>query len=169
MLRSLSILALPLLTACVATAPITQAPIQMNFANPARAQAVTGVDSVIVRSRLRTDETTAELAAVPCRLSGPGYSARFTTPAIVELPVFRNTAPQLALSCSYDGETKSTSINAENISAKERREARQKALEELSEGDRSGVSVLLAIQLGNRGRRGFDEFRYPDRTFTFRR
>ncbi|MCH2078521.1 MAG: hypothetical protein MK180_16880 [Rhodobacteraceae bacterium] len=166
----LMLLAAPaLLAGCVATAPITQPPVKMSFQSSDRAGKVTGVETVTVHTRLATSDHTAEVAAVPCRLSGPGYSATFQTPAILELPLFGNTAPQLSLSCAYDGETRSRALTATNVSAQERREARKEAIEELSEEGASGTSVLLSIGFGRRGPRGFDEFDYPNTTFTFRR
>lgn len=153
-------------TGCVATAPITQPPVTMRFSSAESRANVTGLDSVIIRTRLRQGDTSAELASVPCRLNGPGFEARFTTPAILELPILDNAAPQVALSCRFDGETKSTTLVATNISEEERREAREDALDDLEDGDASARLVLL---LNLRSRRGPDTFRYPDRTLTFRR
>ncbi|MEM1101867.1 MAG: hypothetical protein AAGH73_10105 [Pseudomonadota bacterium] len=158
-----------LLSACVATAPITQAPIQMRFTNDIREASVTGIDTVIVRNRLRTGDTRAELSAVPCQLTGPGYAAQFTTPAAVQLPLFRNTAPQLALSCTYQGETQTRTLTAANISERERREARRRALEDPEEDGVSGTRILLSLNFDRRREGRFDVFRYPDATFTFRR
>ncbi|MEO1796465.1 MAG: hypothetical protein AAFR53_05565 [Pseudomonadota bacterium] len=165
-------LALPcLLAGCVATAPITQPPVTMTFADPARQVSVTGLDTITVRNRLRTDDTTGELAGVPCRLNGPGYTARFVSPATLELPLFGNTAPQLALSCTFEGETKSTTLAARNVSEAARREARQRALEDLAERDGSFVSASIFLDLSSqrRGSNGFDEFEYASTSFTFRR
>ncbi|MEL6916041.1 MAG: hypothetical protein AAFP13_16215 [Pseudomonadota bacterium] len=141
----------------------------MAFADDVRQASVTGLDTVIVRNRLNTGEETAELASVPCRLNGPGYGADFTTPAAVELPLFGNTAPQLSLSCTFRGETQARTLTATNISERERREARRRALDDLSEDGRSGARVLLTLNFDRRRGRGFDAFRYPDTTFTFRR
>ncbi|MEM6727784.1 MAG: hypothetical protein AAF618_04730, partial [Pseudomonadota bacterium] len=119
-------------------------------------------------ARLRTEDSSGELAAVPCRLSGPGYSAAFATPAIVELPVFGNDAPQLALSCRYDRETQSRRLTAQNLSEEERRRERERLLDDLREnGD--GLGVAVTIGLSTRRDRGFDTFAYPSTTFTFRR
>ncbi|MEM9436456.1 MAG: hypothetical protein AAGA15_05390 [Pseudomonadota bacterium] len=168
-MKSLNLIVLPLLLAgCVPMAPITQSPVQMSFATEERQNAVTGLDTATVRARLLADDTSAEIVRVPCRVSGPGYSATFVTPAAVEFPLFRNTAPQVTLSCSYDGETQTRTLNARNVSERERREARRRLLDDLEDGDRSGVSLLLAYNTSFR-RRGFDEFDYPESTFRFRR
>ncbi|MEM9349949.1 MAG: hypothetical protein AAGA47_06785 [Pseudomonadota bacterium] len=168
-LRLVPFFAAPLLLmGCVATAPITQAPVQMSFATEERRNAVTGLDTATVRARLIEDDTSAEIVRVPCRVSGPGYSATFVTPAAVEFPLFRNTAPQVTLSCSYDGETQTRTLNASNISERERREARRRILDDLDDGHRSSVGLLLAYNTSFR-RRGFDEFDYPGATFRFRR
>ena len=158
-----------LLAGCVATAPITQPPVKVAFQSPDRVGQVTGVETVTVRARLTTNDQTAEVAAVPCRLSGPGYGATFQTPAVVELPLFGNTAPQLSLSCSYDGETRSRALRATNVSEQERREARREAFDDLREEGASGLNVLLSVGFRRRGAPGFDEFDYPNTTFKFRR
>ncbi|MEM1235639.1 MAG: hypothetical protein AAGI10_01630 [Pseudomonadota bacterium] len=166
MLRFMPLAAVALLAACTAKAPITQPPVEMSFAETERTKAITGVDTVNIRARLRTGNQSAELANVPCRLSGPGFSAQFLTPASVELPVFGNTAPQLALSCEYEGETKSSSLNARNVSEDQRREDLRRAY------DRRywpGGGVFIGVQFSRRGPDGFDIFRYPDRTLTFNR
>lgn len=168
-MRSLPLLACALLAGCVATAPITQPPVSMSFQNASRAAQATGLEPVTVRARLSANDEIAELASVPCQLNGPGYSARFVTPAVLELPIFGNTAPQVSLSCTYGGETRTRSLRATNVSELERRKAREKALDELREEGRSGASIFLTIGLGQRGPRGFDEFDYPDTAFLFRR
>ena len=168
-MRLIFLTAPALVAGCVATAPITQPPVKVSFQSPDRAGEVTGVETITVRTRLATTDQTAEIAAVPCRLSGPGYGMTFQTPAVIELPLFGNTAPQLSLSCSYDGETRSRALRATNVSAEERREARREAIEELRDEGASGLSVLVNIGFGRSGPRGFDEFDYPNTTFTFRR
>lgn len=161
--------ALPfLLAGCVATAPITQDPVKMTFATQEREAAVTGLDTATVRARLLENDTSAEIARVPCRISGPGYSATFVTPAAVEFPVFQNTAPQVTLSCSYDGETQTRTLNARNESERERQELRRRIINDFDDGYNSSVGLLLSFDLTNR-RRGFDEFDYPETTFRFRR
>jgi len=153
---------------CTAKAPISQAPVAMNFSNAARQAAVTGLNVSEVRARLRTDDGRAELRGVPCRLTGPGYTANFTTPAALQLPVFGNTAPQLALSCQYEGETRTTTISARNLTQERRDEARRDFLDRLSDGDGDGVNVGVRINLSfPRRPGGFDEFRYEDETLTF--
>ncbi|MEM1374204.1 MAG: hypothetical protein AAGF78_07475 [Pseudomonadota bacterium] len=141
----------------------------MSFQSPSRAAAATGLEPATVRARLATNDQTAEIAAVPCQLNGPGYSARFVTPAVLDLPIFGSTAPQVSLSCTFEGETRTRALRATNVSELERRKARERALDELREEGRSGASVLLTIGLGQRGPRGFDEFDYPDTAFVFRR
>jgi len=163
-----SLFALTLLSGCVATAPITQAPIKMQFQDPNRQSQITGFDTATVRTRLSENDTRAELGSVPCRLSGPGYDARFSTPAVLELPLFGNTAPQVTLSCTFDGETRSRTLSARNVSEEERREARRPALDDLREDENSRLRIVLSLRLQS-SRRGFDEFRYPDTSFTFRR
>ncbi len=164
----LPIAALAALCGCVSSAPISQAPIDMNFANQSRETASTGIETSIIRARLRTNGQTAELANVPCRVTGPGYAASFTTPAALQLPLFGNTAPQLSLACTYQGETQTRSLNARNISEAQRREAREQLLEDIRENG-EGLSAHIMVQLGSRRASGFDEFDYRNTSFTFRR
>lgn len=166
-LRLLWVILPALLAGCAPKAPITQAPVQMSFVDKTRSASVIGIDAIEVRTRLNQNDETVELAGVPCRLSGPGYSASFVTPAAVELPIFRQNAPQLSLSCRYEDETRTQALRARNITEEQRREARRRALDDLDDDD-GGFRVLLSLDL-SRSRRGFDQFRYSDTTFTFRR
>ena len=160
--------ALATLAACSPQAPITQPPVAMAFLSAEKERAVTGIDTVTVRARLRQDRETTELTGVPCVLDGPSYTASFRTPATLNLPVFGNTAPQVALSCRYDGESRAVTLVARNLSEQERQENRNRVLAEIGE-DGTRLSALINIDLTPRRPRGFDTFAYPDQSFTFRR
>ena len=153
--------------ACTPKAPITQEPIGMLFSSAEQQSKVTGLDLVEVRARVRTEDETLELGGVPCRVNGPGYAADFVTPAAVQLPLFGNTAPQLVVTCRYEGEVQTKSLRARNISAEERREQQRRLLDDLQDGE-SRASVFVRINIPRRPG-GFDEFRYNDGTFTFGR
>ncbi len=46
-----------------------------------------------------------EVSGVPCRLSGAGYSSKFTTPSYIILPSFGATSKPVTVSCTLEGET----------------------------------------------------------------
>ncbi|MEM1234973.1 MAG: hypothetical protein AAGH70_12690 [Pseudomonadota bacterium] len=168
-MRSILLVCPLLLAGCVATAPITQPPVAVSFQSTERTETITGVETVTVRARLQKSDQLAELGAVPCRLSGPGYTAAFRTPAVLELPLFGNNAPQLSLSCTFEGETKTRALRAINVSERQRREARRRFLNDLDDRHVSGARIFLGIGLNRTGRGGFDEFNYPNTAFTFQR
>ncbi|MEO0484952.1 MAG: hypothetical protein AAF092_03445 [Pseudomonadota bacterium] len=163
-----SVTAFAALGACAPRAPITQPPVAVTFLKESAQSAQTGVDTTTVRTRLRQDGQTTELVGVPCILDGPNYTARFQTPATLTLPLFGNTAPQVALSCRYDGESRSVALRARNLSEEERRANRDRVIAEISESG-ARVSALLNFDLTPRRPQGFDTFSYPDQSFTFRR
>ncbi|MEM9855534.1 MAG: hypothetical protein AAF841_13965 [Pseudomonadota bacterium] len=154
--------------ACAPRAPVTEPAVSIAFASPAREAAATSFDTVTIRARLVEGDMRGELRGAPCRIQGPGYDARFVTPAILNLPVFGNDAPALALSCRYENETRSLTLRAVNLSEKARRDARREALDDIRE-DGGGLAVIVTLGLPRRDAPGFDAFDYPDQSITFRR
>ncbi len=88
--------------------------------NP-RVPAYQGPTRMTVRTRATGDDNrSGPFAGARCTLDNEYYSASFTTPAIIELPNYKQTSPDVTISCT-DG-TRSATRTAEiiNLSARDR-------------------------------------------------
>lgn len=55
-----------------------------------------------------------EVKGVACQLNGRGYSARFTTPAVVLVPEYGQASPLPTVTCKLDGQTVSVKSKLQN-------------------------------------------------------
>lgn len=99
-----------ILAGCTTPAKITQAPISYSKARSFDTKSFKSDTSFVVRTLTKSSGSKAEITGVPCKFQGQGFSATFTSPAVVTAPNFGKKTPTTTLSCTYNEET----VNSEN-------------------------------------------------------
>lgn len=150
MLRFLAFLPLlAIITACdsIGGAPITTPPVEVKFdADPGRPPAK--LDAVTIRTYKFRE---GEVVGASCVLNGTGYSSSFTTPAVVQLPLFLGRTDDAFVRCSNNQGAGQAVLEAENLSAPENEGLT------ISTGT-AGTRVSALFSIRNRAK---DRFNYP--------
>ena len=98
------------LTACSASFPeaITTAPVEVALTSKGRAEVATKIQKVSFRAyeNVGGDQIhIEERVGVVCTIENSEFSARISTPAFVNIPVFGPTPEHIQASCTFNGET----------------------------------------------------------------
>lgn len=149
---------LGLLAGC---APTTQTakPIDVRYTSN-EARKVFGFHPMTVRTfQKQTDGPKAEVTNVPCTLKGSGFSASFTTPVVVNVPVYGLASRAIQTTCTFDGVEKSFTSKPVNLTE-------SKAV---SSGGAGGLlgALIVAAAVSARKDRNTDEYGYSPVSFTY--
>ncbi|MGV6840670.1 MAG: hypothetical protein ACWA40_10805 [Planktomarina sp.] len=135
--------------------PVTTPPVAVQFSPPQNAAKVDSYDMITVRTVTGqfTKRQTVEGAA--CDIYGPDYTARFTSPAIVQLPLYRGDTSDVRVVCkaNVNGVQKSdaATIPATNLSAPDDEGITLRT-------GTSGTSIEAVFSIRDKSR---DRFDYP--------
>lgn len=101
--------------------PVTTPPVIMQFSSPQSAAKVNSYDLVTVRTVTGQFRNRRTVQGAACDVFGPGYSASFVSPAILQLPLYRGDTSDVRVACKapVDGAVKSDAVTvpATNLSA----------------------------------------------------
>jgi len=105
---ALILLAIATIAGCTERMEIAQAPVEVQRNTNFVSENYVGNDTATFRSYFAKNEETgekrSEFSGAACQIKGPGYAARFTTPAIVNLPDYDFYSQPVTGSCTT-GET----------------------------------------------------------------
>ncbi|WP_166417052.1 hypothetical protein [Cochlodiniinecator piscidefendens] len=99
-----------ILAGCAGT-EITQAPVQFSATQALNEK---GITDFTARTYVREEGQRREVSGIPCRFSAPGFSASFTTPAVVMTPDMGGRTPSGSITCTYQGQEKLVVMRAIN-------------------------------------------------------
>lgn len=116
-----------------------------------------GQETVQVRTQGKTSNGFGEITGIECLLDSGLYSARFQTPANINVPDYGPNSPALFVRCTHpDGRSGSATVNIYNFTSQQRSAAAV------------GTGVLGAIVIGAVNAASTDnetdEFKYPNIT-----
>lgn len=142
--------------------PITQPPVDMRKTQSLPFQNFDRIDQVSVRTIVRKGTSWSEIGEVLCHVKGRGFERHFTSPAILNIPVFFGKTDEMAFECSGTVENRnlrtSKKVTPKNLSAPENEGVT------LSVGT-GGTSVEGVVSIRDRKK---DRFDYPSSvTLTF--
>ncbi len=128
---SLLLLAAGSIAGCAQNMEITKAPVEVQRTAGFATQNYVGQDQATIRSHFAKDEDTGEkkteFSGANCSLKGRGFSASFTTPAIVNLPDYDYYSQPVTGSCSVNGETRPVVLTPYNETVRARQAASSSA------------------------------------------
>lgn len=99
-----------LLAGCAAP-EITTAPVAYTATKPLDAKGSTVIE---VRSYKRANNSAQEVTGVPCTFQGDGFRSSFATPARVIAPNMQVRTPVAAVTCTYQGASRSVTLQPYN-------------------------------------------------------
>lgn len=150
-----------LVSACTDT-EITQAPVDVTFASKSASQGLAGYHSTKMRAFLKEDTAKkrkkAELTGVPCIVKGSGYSAKFVTPAIVNLPTYGGSTRAVNIVCDYNGQKVSGNVIPKNLTSEQMM---------ASSGQGGLLGVLLVASIDAARDKSADKWGYIDYSVGF--
>ena len=102
------------ISGCTNLQEITSPPVDVQFASNAAQQEVAGYWSTEVRTMVGQAPYSEELVGASCELTGTGFSASFTTPALVNLPHWAQTSRAVNVTCTLANVSGSKNVTAYN-------------------------------------------------------
>ena len=100
------------LAGCEAPEPIE--PTQVVRNNGFASQGLVEMEPTSVRAVRKSTSGNTEIKGVGCQLLGRGYSARFTTPAVVWIPEYGQASPLPTVTCDLEDQTASEQAKLQN-------------------------------------------------------
>lgn len=97
-------------------AEITQPPVHYKATKALNPK---GVDTFTARTYVKTNDGRKEVTGVPCKLTAPGFSASFVTPAVVTTPDMGTRTPPGSVTCTYEGQKKLQVMKTFNVTTTE--------------------------------------------------
>ena len=130
------------LSACTESMEITQAPVDVTRNSSFVTQNYVGDDQSVVRSYFAEDEEKGtektEFAGAQCQIKGRGFSAKFTTPVILNLPDYDYYTAAATGQCAVNGVARPLVLKPYNETVRARTEAASNA------GASGGLIGILA-------------------------
>jgi hypothetical protein len=162
--KPIALLALMTALAACEMADITQPPVQYRATKKLNEK---GVTNFTLRTFQFADGSRKELSGVPCKMTAPGFTASFVSPAVVSVPDMGPRTPAGSVSCSYNGATKLEILKPVNLTV---RQIEQSAVAAGAGAGLIGVIVTGISSATQKSRRDprLDAYGYIDTAVVFK-